>query len=263
MMLTRSFCCFRGLSAGAERKLWRAGCLTWEQLPLAGRILSPRKALDLTRQLPELKSALKGRVADCFLKRLPVGHRLRIWPEFTEGAAFLDVETTGLGRRDELTVIGLWQAGRMRHFIRGQNLCEFLEVWRKIEVLVTFNGTRFDLPVLMRTFGLTCPPPHIDLMFESKPYGYSGGLKSIERSLGIRREADEAGDGGDAVSLWRSHEKGDTASLARLIRYNTRDVLSLVALSGILLKRSFDGYPGPLPDSCSLTTESFRLTTTG
>jgi uncharacterized protein YprB with RNaseH-like and TPR domain len=263
-MLTRSFCCFRGLSAGAERKLWRAGCLTWDQLPLAGRLLSPRKALDLAAQMTELRAALVGRVADYFLKRLPVGHRLRVWPEFSEGVAFLDVETTGLGRRDELTVIGLWQAGRMRHFVRGRDLSEFLEVWRKIEVLVTFNGAHFDLPVLMRTFGILCMPPHIDLLFESKTYGYSGGLKSIERSLGIRRSADEEGDGAEAVLLWRLYEeKGDNTILAKLIRYNERDVRSLVALSGVLLKRSFDGYPGPFRDFRSLTTESLQLTTTG
>lgn len=263
-MLSRSFCCFRGLSAGAERKLWRAGCLTWDQLPLAGRLLSPRKVLDLAGQLPELRAALAGRVADYFLKRLPVGHRVRVWPEFTDGLAFLDIETTGLGLRDKLTVIGLWQAGQMRHFIRGRDLSEFLEVWRKIEVLVTFNGARFDLPVLMRAFGLTCFPPHIDLMYESKNYGYSGGMKSIERSIGIRREAEEAGDGGDAVLLWKLYEEqGDEASLVRLIHYNTRDVRTLVALAGVLLKRSLDGYPGPLPAFRSLTTESLRSNTIG
>lgn len=263
-MLTRSYCCFRGISAGAERKLWRAGCLTWNQLPLAGRLLSNCKTLDLVGQLPELRSALTGGVADYFLKRLPAGYRLRLWPEFSEGMAFLDVETTGLGLRDKLTVIGLWQAGRFKQFVLGQDLHEFLEIWRKIKVLVTFNGTRFDLPVLMRTFGLSCFPPHIDLMHEAKTYGFSGGLKNIERLLGIRREVGEAGDGAEAARLWLEYEgKGDQISLLRLMRYNSRDVLSMVALAGVIIKRSFDGYPGPLPDFRSLTTESLNSTTTG
>ena len=107
-MLVRSLCCFRGISAEAERKLWRAGCLTWDQLPLVRHILSLRKSADMVAQLPELRSALSGRVADYFLKRLPVGRRLRVLPEFADGVAFLDVETTGLGLRDKLTVIGLW-----------------------------------------------------------------------------------------------------------------------------------------------------------
>ena len=247
-MLTCSMCCFRGISASAERKLWRGGILSWSYLPQAGQLLSPRKMADLTVQMPELRAALKGRVADYFLKRLPIGHRLRVWPDFADRVAFLDVETTGLGPRDELTVIGLWQAGKMFNFVRGRNLCEFLEIWRSIDVLVTFNGTRFDLPILARTFNLTCLPPHIDLMHEARAYGYSGGLKSIESSMGIRRTANEEGDGEMAVRLWRCHaDKGGDSNLLRLLQYNGRDVRSLVVLSRKILKRSFDGYPGPLP----------------
>ena len=247
MMLTRSLCCFRGVSASAERKLWRAGCLAWDYLPQTWRVLSPRKAADLAAQIPELKAALEGRVADYFLKRLPIGHRLRVWPDFTDGMAFLDVETTGLGPRDELTVIGLWQAGRMLNFVRGQNLCEFLGLWRSIDVLVTFNGTRFDLPMLARTFDLTRLPPHIDLMHEARVYGYTNGLKSIERSLGIRRTANEEGDGDMAVRLWRRYaDEGDDSCLVRLLQYNARDVRSLVVLSRKLLRHSLAGYPGPL-----------------
>lgn len=259
-MLTRSLCCFRGVSVSAERKLWRAGCLTWDYLPQAGRVLSPRKAADLAAQMPELRAALEGRVADYFLKRLPTGHRLRVWPGFADGVAFLDVETTGLGSRDELTLIGLWQAGRMLSFVRGRNLCEFLGIWRSIDVLITFNGTRFDLPMLARTFDLTCLPPHIDLMHEARVYGYTGGLKSIERSLGIRRLANEEGDGEMAVRLWRSHaDEGNNSSLMRLLQYNARDVRSLVALSRKILRLSFDGYPGPL---FALPSGAFHLGTT-
>lgn len=253
-MLTHSLCCFRGISAEAERKLWRAGCLTWDYLPRIGKALSSRKTADLVAQAPELRAALTGRVADYFLQRLPVGHRLRVWPEFGDGVAFLDVETTGLGPRDQLTVIGLSQGGRASCFVQGRDLHGFLEVWRKIEVLITFNGARFDLPVVARTFGLKSLPPHIDLMHEARAYGYGGGLKAIEHSLGIQRAVDEDGDGELAVLLWRRHvDEGDDASLTRLLRYNARDVKSLVTLAGAVLNRSVDGYPGPLPSfpSCA------------
>ncbi len=202
----------------------------------------------MAAQLPELRAALSGRVADYFLRRLAPGHRLRVWPDLEDGVAFLDVETTGLGPRDEVTVIGLWQAGHRRSFVRGRDLHGFLEVWRKVEVLVTFNGTGFDLPALARTFHLACLPPHIDLMHEARVYGHAGGLKSIEHSLGIRRAADEEGDGELAVHLWRSYmDEGDQTSLDRLLRYNARDVLSSVLLAREILKRSWDGYPGPRP----------------
>jgi hypothetical protein len=193
--------------------------------------------------------ALRGRVADYFLTRLPAGYRLRAWPDFFDGAAFLDVETTGLGPHDELTVVGIRLPGRMFSFVRGRDLWSFLEVWRRIDVLITFNGSCFDLPVLARAFGLSTMPPHIDLLHEARIHGFSGGLKAIERSLGIRRTAEEAGDSEEAVHLWRRYsETGDIASLDRLVRYNARDVLSLTVLARAILMRTVDNYPGPLSD---------------
>lgn len=245
-MLTRSLCCFRGISAGAERKLWRAGCLAWDYLPRAGHALSSRKAADLAAQLPVLRAALDGGVADVFLRRLPVGHRLRAWPDFACGTTFLDVETTGLGPRDDLTVIGVYRDGCQQTFVRDRNLADFLRIWRQTSVLVTFNGARFDWPVLARTFGLTSMPPHIDLLAEARAFGYAGGLKAVERALGVRRSAGETGDGELAVRLWRQFaDNGSEASLSHLLRYNAQDVRSLVVLARELLRRSMDSYPGP------------------
>lgn len=237
-MLSRSLCCFRGISPDAERKLWRAGCLAWEGIPGVGCALSVRKREDLACQLPAVRAALKGRVGDFFLKRLPVGYRVRLLPEFADGIGFLDVESTGLGPRDELTVIGLWRNGRMMQFVKGHNLEGFLEEWRQIEVLVTFNGPHFDWPMLARCFGITREPPHIDLMAEARVYGYSGGLKVVERMAGVVREASGQGDGAEAVTMWhRYHEMGDAGALRRLLTYNECDVVSLVRLSAMLWRR--------------------------
>lgn len=247
-MLNHSFCCFRGLSPDAERRLWREGCLTWDHLPrLAHRLVSPRKVAVLLAQLPLLQAALEGRVVDVFLKRLPPGHRMRLWPEFGRGMGFLDVETTGLGRCDEITVIGLHVGGVLHQFVRGRNLEEFLRVWRQVEMLVTFNGAVFDLPHLTRTFGLTATPPHLDLRVESRAHGLAGGLKEIERNLGIVREEIETGDGALAAERWARYEQhGDADALDRLLRYNARDTLSLLRLTEHLWQRSMEGYPEPL-----------------
>lgn len=128
------------------------------------------------------------------------------------------------------------------------NLQDFLRIWRQTSVLVTFNGTRFDWPVLARAFGLTSLPPHIDLLAEARPFGYTGGLKAIEPALGVHRSAEEAGSGELAVHLWRQFaDNGDEGSLVHLLRYNTQDVRSLVVLARELLRRSMDPYPGPRP----------------
>jgi hypothetical protein len=248
-MLSHTFCCFRGLSPDAERRLWREGCLTWDHLPrLAHRLVSARKVPVLLAQLPLLRAALDGRVADVFLKRLPTGHRARLWPEFGRGMGFLDVETTGLERCDEITVIGLHVGGVLHQFVRGRNLEDFVRVWRQVETLVTFNGAAFDLPRVTRAFGLTTTPPHLDLRAESRAHGLVGGLKEIERNLGIVREEIETGGGALAAEWWTRHaQQGDAEALDRLLRYNARDTLSLLSLTEHLWQRSMEGYPEPLP----------------
>lgn len=244
-MLSGSFCCFRGLSPEAEQRLWRLGCLKWSHLPrLAHRLISVRKTVDLVGQIPLLQAALQGRVADVFIKRLPVGHRLRLLPEFSAGIGFLDIETTGLARTDDITVIGLHLGGRLRQYVRGVDLDEFLQSWRAIEVLVTYNGAAFDLPHLARHFGLSVMPPHIDLRHEARAYGLIGGLKVIEKKMGLYRTSTEAGDGALAAEWWASYAKhNDTDALKRLLAYNAQDAASLPIIAEFLWKRSMQMFP--------------------
>ena len=272
-MIDRSMCCFSGISAEAERKLWRAGCLSWDGVAAAERVVSPGKANTMRMELPFLRAALEGGVADYFLRRLPVGYRMRLLPDFVTGTGFLDVETTGLGRQDQLTVIGVWRNGVLRQYVQGHDIADFLREWRRIEVLVTYNGLRFDWPMLARQLGLACMPPHIDLMVEARVHGAVGGLKDVERMLGISRTDDEVGNGAEAVRLWYAYRQaGDCASLAKLLRYNARDVMSLVALSVWLWRRSMDTYSGPMPSlpmeltneyARSLKSESLHIPPTG
>jgi uncharacterized protein YprB with RNaseH-like and TPR domain len=269
-MLKHTLCCLRGLSPDAERRLWREGCLTWDQLPhLAHRLVSARKVADLVGQLPMLRAALDGRVADVFLKRLPTGHRTRVWPEFAASTGYLDIETAGLGSRDAITVIGLHVGGTLHQYVRGRDLDNFLRVWRRVELLVTFSGASFDLPRLARAFGLTSSPPHLDLRTEARACGLAGGLKEIENALGWARDEQEQGNGAQAAEWWQEYERrGDGASLERLLHYNARDVASLERLLNWLWRRSMGSFPDRLPEPCgdmpgggpssSLTIESIQ-----
>ena len=82
-----------------------------------------------------------------------------------------------------------------------QRLCEEIAQY---DLLVTFNGTSFDLPVLLASIqGLPLDQPHVDLCLLGRQLGYRGGLKAIEHQLGIRRRADLCGmSGADAGQLW-------------------------------------------------------------
>jgi uncharacterized protein YprB with RNaseH-like and TPR domain len=78
------------------------------------------------------------------------------------------------------------------------------------------------------------PPAHIDLRFLLKRLGYAGGLKKIEKDLGIGRETEINGmDGYEAVRLWQAYQWGDDTALKTLIRYNRADIVNLKPLMEI------------------------------
>ena len=61
-----------------------------------------------------------------------------------------------------------------------------------------------------------------------------GGLKTVERRLGIRRNLPDI-DGAEAVRLWRRYQANyDQDALRLLLEYNKEDVLNLRTLRGHL-----------------------------
>ena len=118
-----------------------------------------------------------------------------------------------------------------------QRLCEELAQY---DLLVTFNGTSFDLPVLLASIqGLPLDQPHMDLCLLGRQLGYLGGLKAIELQLGIQRPADLWGmSGADAGQLWnRWRHRRDEQARERLLAYNEADCVNLQPLADIFYCR--------------------------
>lgn len=159
-----------------------------------------------------------------------------MYPEFEGAAAFLDIETTGLSSYyHHVTVVGLYDGQAFRCYTRGFNLHRFIEEIRNYDLLVTYNGSSFDLPFLRAEFpGVQFPPVHIDLRHLLRRLGYRGGLKAIEQQLGIQRKESIQGiDGFMAVVLWQRHLLGDPQALQTLMEYNRADVVNIKALMEI------------------------------
>ena len=99
-------------------------------------------------------------------------------------------------------------------YIKDINLDDIVEEFSKYRLLVSFNGARFDLPFIKSEFPeIEFKQLHIDLMYPLRRIGYSGGLKNIEKLLGISRSEDTEGmTGFDAVRLWKQYERGDQGS---------------------------------------------------
>ena len=174
---------------------------------------------------------------------------------------YLDIETTGLGpRTSQLTVLGLYveeDPGRTYLFqpfgdqISSRALRRMLA---DIDVIYTYNGSRFDLPFIEAKLGIAVEKRcrHRDLMYDCWRQGLRGGFKAMERSLGIHRRTLDI-DGWVAVQLWRSFSLyGDRHSLLQLLAYNREDVVNLSKVRVKLLSlvrqkqtpRSQDGTGG-------------------
>ena len=154
---------------------------------------------------------------------------------------FLDIETAG-GPYGDVTVVGLFGNGRMLSLVRGDTLTEtrLCHEVAQYDLIVTFFGSGFDLPYLHAMFPrFYIDQPHLDLCFAAKQLGLRGGLKQIERRVGIEREGALQGmDGWDAVRMWRRwRHSRDTEALELLLAYNEADCVNLLPLADLLYCR--------------------------
>lgn len=176
---------------------------------------------------------------------LPSEQTWQIYRERPNEAMFLDIETTGLSPEEsEVTVVGAIAGGQPATFVKGVNLHEFPEYVKQWPLLVSFNGVEFDVPFLRAHMpGAKLDQPHIDLRFVLRSLGQRGGLKAIEKRLGLIRDADIQGvNGMTAIRLWERYRQGDRDALDRLIAYNMADVSSLPKLLEMAVRMMEEGW---------------------
>lgn len=102
----------------------------------------------------------------------------------------------------------------------------------RVTTILTYNGSRFDLPVIKRAIKLDLNKYFEcrDLMYDCWDKNLYGGLKRVEEQLGIERTT-KGIDGLQAMRLWeRFRYYGDEVALQLLLEYNREDVVNLVFL---------------------------------
>ncbi|MCI4358735.1 MAG: ribonuclease H-like domain-containing protein [Thermoplasmata archaeon] len=234
-MLRSTFVHLQGIGLATEAALWSRGILDWSDLrgsAGSGLVHAPRQA-SLDRELIASELALSERRGVWFAHRLPSAETWRLYPTFHRETAFLDIETTSLSPYEGIvTTVSVHGGGATRTFVAEEDLEELPAYLARFQLLVTFNGIRFDVPFLLVRFpDLIVPPGHIDLRFLLYRIGYAGGLKRIEQTLGLGDRAGVEGIHGlDAVRLWEQHRQGRSGALERLIRYNRADTVNLEPL---------------------------------
>lgn len=250
MRVENCFLAVDGVGERTERKLWKAGIPDWDAFSAAGSVpVGTARSEAIESFIDDARVELDRRNAAFFADRLPSASRWRLYEEFRTDACFFDIETTGLSKhRDRVTTVSFhrgvseWnsdgqrepdsRAGETETLVADEDLTRET-VARELDsadLLVSFNGARFDVPFLETAFDLSIETPHLDLMYPCRKAGLTGGLKAIERELGIGRE-EEGVDGREAVRLWHAYERGDEAALDRLVRYNRDDTRNLAILA--------------------------------
>lgn len=241
-MLTRTFLHLSGVGPKRERALWNDGLLTWDDM-LADRDLfddGPPPLLE--RELTLSRQKLAEGDARWFEERLGHASAWRLAADFDDGRiAYLDIETDGaaaghIAPDDDApggtTVCAVWDGNQAQVFLRNRNLHELPQYLNRYQVLCTFNGRVFDMPYLEARFGQGFfRGAHLDLRPITRAVGLTGGLKKIEKQLGIKRPAAiRHYTGYDAVKLWGAYRQGRREALEPLARYNLADTINLQSL---------------------------------
>lgn len=153
--------------------------------------------------------------------------------------AYLDIETSFWG---EITIIGVYRADHQFIQLVGEEVTKsnLMKILEGVETLYTYNGSRFDLPVIERELrvDLTRHFHSHDLMYDCWQQNLFGGLKRVEEQLGIPRLS-KGIDGFEAMYLWDRYKKWqDEEALKTLLLYNKEDVLNLPILESRLEDRA-------------------------
>ncbi len=240
-MIQNSFILLNGVAEEKERQLWQQGIMHWDQFVNSRFIrgFSWKRKGFYDFQLRKAKKELYEFNSAYFTKILPRAESWRLYDFFKEDATFLDIETD---HRGNITVIGLSDGNDMRTMVQGMNLDKNLlqEELSRAKILVTFNGSSFDIPRINHYFNKIVPDiPHIDLRHVCARLGLKGGLKSVEEQLNIKRpEHLRALRGDHAIELWRAWKaSGEREWLDLLVQYNEEDVLNLKPLADIVCRR--------------------------
>src|SRR5262249_51242026 len=138
VMLTSTFCHIFGVAKKTEHNLWKAGVTSWDCSMQLLPAWLPRPLRESWG--PHIEASVNNysnRNAGYCAEQLPRKEHWRLYRDFQDSCAFVDIETTGLGWWDEITTIVLYDGRTIRCYVQGDNLEQFCEDIENYSLLVT------------------------------------------------------------------------------------------------------------------------------
>ena len=222
----------------------------------------------------------------------------RVYDEYFDGlkVCVMDIETTGLNPNRSQVILGgllvpeeecaeLVQYFTDREGSEENLLRAYGDALSSADVLITYNGSSFDLPFMRQRFryrGLDYPLNHIQsfdlyraLHYYSKMREILPNLKqkSIEIFLGLSPLRQDEISGGESVALYEEYlHSGSPASKQKVLLHNRDDLVQLASIVRILEKLDlhrilfYEGFTVTSGDkrayvkSMTLTNKVFTIT---
>lgn len=192
--------------------------------------ISKKRKIALDLKIKNFSKALMDDDVDYFSSKLKRTEHWRLYPEFKDSCIFLDIETSSVN--GYITCMTLYDGYDTMTFVKDINmdLKQVKYILSRYKMIITFNGNVFDLPFLRKYLGKEFKALTWDLRHSCARLGLKGGLKEIEKTLGISRNnvIVERMHGGDPFKLWKMYKAtGDRYYLELLVEYNQEDSLNL------------------------------------
>lgn len=244
-MLRQTFIHIPGIGHETEASLWKQGCNSWSHYleDLQRFKIGSADKESFRRQINSSVQALDSGRHQFFSRGLGTKESWRAFEDFRSSCVYLDIETDGGQSGQSVTMVGLYDGKDFQCLVKGDNLENFRDIISNYSMIVTFFGAGFDLPMLLKRFpGMKFDQIHLDLCPALRRVGYRGGLKKIEKEIGIARCDEAEGlNGYDAILLWQRYIRNrDDRALEKLIAYNREDVVNLEKLAELAFDKLKD-----------------------
>lgn len=227
-MLENTFIILNRITLNSEKKLWEQGITTWKQFLETKTIkgISKLRKSYYDKQLTTAKKEYLKKNWAYFANILSSSEQWRLYSELKDDCVYLDIETF---EPKTISILGMFSQNEYFPFVFGKNLekSAFLQFLDQFSMIVTFNGTSFDLPLIEHFFGISLKEKlHFDVRHAAKKIRLEGGLKSIEKQLNIRRESTITG--GDAIRLFKVNLiNSNDENFQKILDYNEEDCKNL------------------------------------